>query len=117
MPVSDEYLAYVLDRLACVGGVRARKMFGGAGIYRDDVFFALVAQDVLYLKVDDTNRSDYEEAGSSPFRPYRDKPHVMSYYEVPIDVLEDDLLLREWALKALAAARAATADRSTRSRR
>jgi DNA transformation protein and related proteins len=102
--VSDEYLAYVLDQLDALGEVRARRMFGGAGIYCGRAMFGLVADDVLYLKVDDSNRADFEEAGAEPFRPFPDKSEVMPYYEVPADVLEDRDQLAQWALKALGVA-------------
>jgi DNA transformation protein len=101
MSVSDEYLTYVIDQLECIGPVRARRMFGGAGLYFDGLFFALVADDVLYFKVDDSNRPDYESADMGPFRPFPDKPNVMQYYEVPIEVLENRDTLRDWAQKAV----------------
>ena len=101
MPVSDGYLAWVLDQFSGWGGVSARKMFGGAGLYRDGRMFGLVADDVLYLKVDASNRADFERAGSVPFRPYPDRPTVMSYFEVPPDVLEDPPTLVTWAERSL----------------
>lgn len=104
MPVSNEYITYVIDQLECLGPIRSRRMFGGAGLYFDSLFFALVADDVLYFKVDDSNRPDYEEASMEAFRPFPDKPTVMGYYQVPIDVLENRDLLRDWAAKALSAA-------------
>ena len=102
MSVSEEFLAYILDQLSSWGGVTARKMFGGAGLYRDGKMFGLVADDVAYLKVDDSNRGDFEAVGSSPFRPYPDKPTSMSYFEVPPDVLERPEELIEWAQRSLA---------------
>jgi DNA transformation protein len=39
----------VLEQMADFGFVTARRMFGGAGIYRDGMMFALIADDVLYL--------------------------------------------------------------------
>jgi DNA transformation protein len=101
MAISNEYVSYVLEQLEGAGAVRARRMFGGVGLYLDALFFALIADDVLYFKVDDSNRSDYEEAGMGPFRPFADKPTVMQYYEVPPEVLENRESLREWAGKAL----------------
>lgn len=101
MPVSDEYLSYVIDQLECIGPVQYKRMFGGAGLSFDGLFFALVADDVLYFKVDDSNRPDYEAAGMGPFRPFPDKPNVMQYYEVPIEVLESRDALWDWAQKAL----------------
>ncbi len=102
MPISDEFLEFVLDLLSPWGGVTARKMFGGAGLYRDGKMFGLIADDVVYLKVDDTNRPDFEEAGCGPFKPYPDKPTSMSYYEVPPDVLEEPDALVEWSRRSLA---------------
>jgi DNA transformation protein len=103
MAVSEEYLDYVIEQLGDVGPVRARRMFGGAGVYGGDVMFAIVADDVLYLKVDESNRGEYEEAGMGPFVPFPEKanPMTMSYYEVPASVLESRKELGEWAAKAL----------------
>jgi DNA transformation protein len=105
MPISDEFVDYVIDQLAGWGDVSARKMFGGAGLYCDGVMFGLIADDVAYLKVNDSNRDDFLQAGSSPFQPYPDKAATMSYYEIPVDVLENPDLLRRWAERSLSVAR------------
>lgn len=102
MAVSDDYLEYLLDQLSTWGGVTSRKMFGGAGLYRDGKMFALIADDVAYLKVDDSNRDKYLAAGSAPFQPYPDKPNTMPYYEIPPDVLESPNDLISWAKASLA---------------
>ena len=102
MAVSDEFLEYVLDQFRQWGGVTVRRMFGGAGLYRDERMFGLVADDVAYLKVDDSNREKFIEAGSEPFRPWQDKPTIMSYYEIPPDVIEDPDRLVEWSKRSLA---------------
>jgi DNA transformation protein len=104
--VSDEFVDYVIDQLAGWGEVSARRMFGGAGLYCDGVMFGLIAEDVAYLKVDDSNREDFVKAGSSAFNPYpeKTKTYVMSYYEIPADVLEDAEELGKWAELALAVA-------------
>jgi DNA transformation protein len=105
--VSDEFISYVQDQLSDFGEVTSRRMFGGVGLYHEGLMFALIANDIIYFKVEDANRSDYESAGSGPFRPYPDKQTVMSYYEVPIDVSEDRDELASWAEKAFGAARRA----------
>lgn len=105
MPVSQEYLDYVIDQLIGLGSVKSKRMFGGAGLYLDGVFFGLVADDALYFKVGDTNKSDYVAVGSGPFKPFGNDSYQMSYYEVPGDVLEDPDLAKEWAGKALQVAR------------
>jgi len=107
MPVSPGFLTFVEDQLGRIVDLRSRRMFGGVGLYAGDLFFGLLADDVLYLKVDDTNRSDYEERGLGPFRPFGDDTRPMQYYEVPGDLLEDDDALRPWVEKALEVARRA----------
>lgn len=104
MPVNNDYLNYVLDQLKYAGSVTPKKMFGGVGIYLQGVFFALIADDALYFKVDDSNRRDYEAEGMGPFKPFGEKSYSMQYYEVPIDALEDKEELKVWANKALAVA-------------
>ena len=79
-------------------------MFGGVGIYADQLFFALIADDTLYFKVDDSNRPDFERLGMRPFQPYGEAGEVTQYYEVPADLLEDLEALRPWAEKAIAVA-------------
>ena len=66
MPVSTSYRSFVLEQLERISPVTAKSMFGGVGLYRAGVFFGILAGDVLYLKVDDTNRPDYERAGAKP---------------------------------------------------
>jgi DNA transformation protein len=104
MPVSR---SFVLDQLEGLGGVHARAMFGGVGLYADDLFFGLIDDDTLYLKVDDSNRGEYVAAGMSAFKPYPDRPETMSYYQVPVEVLEDAGLLVAWARRACVVAAAA----------
>ncbi|MEZ6139221.1 MAG: TfoX/Sxy family protein [Zavarzinella sp.] len=102
MALSEEFLQYVLDQYATWGGVTARKMFGGAGLYRDGKMFGLVADDLVYLKVDDSNRDEYLEAGSHAFQPYPDKPMTMSYYLLPPEVLQNPTILMDWSHRSLA---------------
>lgn len=101
MAVSDEYLDYVLGQLAHTGPATSRRMFGGVGIYLYGYFFAIISNDVLYLKVDESNRSDYIKKDMEPFRPSGKQGYAMQYYEVPIEVLEDGDRLSEWAMKAV----------------
>ena len=108
MPNKDGYRDWVLEQLAGAGRITARRMFGGTGLYRDDVFFAIIASDVLYFKVGDANRADYEARGMQQFRPFDDKPYLsMSYYEVPADVLEDPDECVHWVHRSVSVALAA----------
>jgi DNA transformation protein len=113
MPVSDGYLTYLLDQLrSVVPGIRVRRMFGAVGLYATDLFFAVVDDDVLYLKVDDTTRGEYEARGMPPFRPF--ELHAsMNYSQLPEEILEDREALQLWTDRALDVARAAKRTRAT----
>jgi DNA transformation protein len=106
MAVSPEYLDYLRDQLEGFGPFDTRRMFGGAGLFRGGLMFALVAGDTLYLKVDDRNRPDFEAAGMEPFG-YERKGKaaaLKSYYEAPPDLLEDADAFTAWARRAFDAA-------------
>ena len=101
----DDYLEYVLGQLEGLGELRWRKMFGGIGLYADDLFFALIAGGVLYFKVDDSNRAEFEARGCGPFRPRGEDGGAMNYHEVPEDVLERPREAVRWARRSLEIAR------------
>ncbi len=105
MPVSAEFREFALEQMGRVEPVTARPMFGGVGIYSGGLFFALIDDDTVYLKVDDTNRADFEAAGMGPFRPFGEEKASMSYYELPAELLEEPDRLRPWMHRALEVAR------------
>jgi len=106
MGVNPSFRTFVLEQLArATTNVRDRAMFGGVGIYSGELFFALIAEDTVYFKVDDTNRPDFEARGMGPFRPAGPDGEVMQYYAVPEELLEDPEALRLWVDRALAVAR------------
>ena len=107
MGVSDEFVDYVVEQLSGWGEVSIRRMFGGAGLYREGTMFGVIADDVAYLKVDDSNREDFVRAGSAPFEPYPDKikTTIRTYYEIPGDVLENAAELARWAQRSWLVAR------------
>ena len=89
----------LVDKLATLEDVSSRKMFGGYGIFESGSMFALVTSDgIAHLKVNDTNRARFEEAGSERFG-------RMPYYEIPSSVLKNTRSLRNWARESLAAAK------------
>jgi DNA transformation protein len=100
MAVSESYRGFVVEQLGRVAPVSAKLMFGGVGIYSQGCFFALVAEDRLYFKVDDATRPDFERAGMEPFRPFGEDS-AMGYYEVPVNVMEDPEQLALWMRKAI----------------
>ena len=107
MPVSDDFLAFVLEQLGQVKPVTSRRMFGGIGFYADDLFFALADDDTLYFKVDDVTRGDYEAEGMTPFQPFGPDSPAMAYWELPAGLLDSPEDLAPWMTKALEVARRA----------
>lgn len=113
MTAARDFVDRVLGLLLPLGPVRARRMFGGWGVYHEDVMFALIAADRLYLKVDGETDARFAAAGSAPFSyARRDGPRVvMSYREVPAGALAGSGALLPWAELGLQAARRARAMR------
>ncbi|WP_445503983.1 TfoX/Sxy family protein [Microvirga sp. G4-2] len=88
------------------GPVDIRRMFGGQGIYRDGVMFALADEGELYLKVDDESVGHFRDLGSRPFS-YQTKDGrttIMSYWLMPESALDDPDEAAELARMALRAA-------------
>lgn len=103
--MSGGLVDHALELLAPLGAVRAKRMFGGHGLYVDELFVAIIAFDRLYLKVDDETRPRFEAAGCQPFV-YEGKgsPVTMSYWTVPAEAMESPALMQPWARLAVAAA-------------
>jgi len=114
MSVSPSYKTFVLEQLQVAGAVTAKAMFGGVGLYCRGLFFALIDDDTLYLKVDDTTRPEFERVGSQPFRPYGNDSQVMQYYELPAEILEDRAALGPWVERAIEVARRKAAGKRRR---
>ncbi len=104
--MNDSFLEYVKDQFEIVGPITIRRMFGGAGIFLDGVMFGLIADDLIYLKVGESNKQDFIDAGMGPFTyEGKNKPIQMSYYQLPEGALDDPDELREWAQKAIRVSR------------
>jgi DNA transformation protein len=98
-------LEHFKELLAPRGAIRSRPMFGGHGIYCDDLFIAIVVDEQLYLKVDGLTQAVFARAGSSAFvYQGKGKPVTMSYWLVPDEALESARAMRPWADMAIAAA-------------
>ena len=93
--------------LTPLGAFRSRPMFGGHGLYLDDLFFGLIAYDKFFLKTDEENRGDFVNAKAKPFsfESARKGLVVTSYWQCPDAVMKDGRKLRQWIGKALDAAR------------
>ena len=105
MSVSDSYRTFVLEQIARVAPrIRGKSMFGGVGIYSGDHFFALIDNDTLFFKVDDTNRPDFIAARMKPWSPFEDGKEATGYYELPAELLEDPDAMKPWVENAIAVA-------------
>lgn len=107
--VTDDFRDFALEQLrrATPATITHRAMFGGVGVYADGLFFALMDDDVVYFKVDETNRPDFERHGMRPFLPYGDPDRPMRYWQLPGEVLEEPAELARWVERAVEVARRA----------
>ena len=103
--MSPALVDHCLELLAPLGAVRAKRMFGGHGLYIDELFIAIIAFERLYLKVDAQTQSAFESAGCEVFTyDGKGKPITMSYWTVPAEAMESPHLMEPWARQAIAAA-------------
>ena len=98
-PKSNGFKDFVLDQLADLRGITARAMFGGYGLYHGARFFGIIHKGRLYFKVTTATAPRYKKHGMRPFRP-NDKQALKSFYEVPLNVLEDTERLIAWAVES-----------------
>lgn len=109
-PTQQPFTLHCLELLAALGSPRARAMFGGVGLYVDELFIALIADERLYLKAGEAQRPAFEAAGCTPFRyTTRDGREMsMGYWSAPESALESPQAMRPWATLARQAALAKT---------
>lgn len=105
MPTRNEFVDYVVELMSGWAAVSARKMFGGYGLYRDGLMFALIVEDELFFKTDANNVAQFERAGSSPFV-YQSRARTvqMSYWSAPAASLDSPAEMGEWCLSAYGSA-------------
>ena len=98
MAKRNEFVNYLLEMMEPFEGVSSKAMFGGYGIYKDGVMFGLIAEDTLYLKVDDFNRFEFERLDLGPFIYTKGKkPMAMSYHRAPEEALDNSDEMVRWA--------------------
>lgn len=99
------FIDYILDILSRFGNIKLRRMFGGYGIYKDKIIFAIIINNELYFKADSILAEKYKLLGSCPFSYKRkEKTIALSYWLVPPEVLEDSDRLKGWFNSSLSAA-------------
>ena len=80
--------------------VRSRKMFGGIGLFSDDVMFAIIYDAVKYLKSSPEIVKDYTE-DSVQFEPPFRRGKGLSYWSIQEEILLDGERLAQWAKRSL----------------
>lgn len=100
----NEFVDHLCEQLAPMGSLRSRAMFGGWSLYCDELIFAIVVDEVLYLKADaeTTPRFDAEGCGPFEYQGKDGKTQSMNYYRLPDEALEDRHALLQWCRSALA---------------
>ena len=96
----ESFKDFVLDQLLELDGIEARRMFGGYGLYRDETFFGIVHKGKLYFKINDSSAAEYRRRKLKPFRPNA-RQTLKSYFQVPVDIVEDADGLCRWAFQAI----------------
>ena len=103
--MSQALVDHCLELLAPHGVARAKRMFGGHGLYIDDLFVAIIGFERLHLKVDAQTQPAFSAAGCAPFvYEGKGKPITMSYWTVPAEAMESPALMQPWARQAIEAA-------------
>lgn len=110
---TPEIVAWCRELLAPLGAVRGKRMFGGHGLYVDEVFIAIIVGEDLYLKTDDANRPAFEAAGCRPFefQTAEGKKVALSYWSAPAEAMDSPVQMLPWARQALASALRARASK------
>jgi len=99
MPIEPpDIVHHACELFAPMGSIRVHRMFGGWGFYLDELFFALIARDTLYLKADATSAPQFEAAGGTPFTYERDgKLCTLGYWTPPDSALDSPAAMAPWA--------------------
>lgn len=98
------FLQSALEQLRDVEGLHSKRLFSGHGLYSDETFFGIVNDDRLFFWVSEQTRKKYEALDMSPFHPSEDF-ESKKYYEVPVEVVENQRELTAWAKEAVTARR------------
>lgn len=119
MPASASFIDFTKELFSPFGEIKVRKMFGGAGVYCDGLFFALIGDDDLWLKVDDETRAVFEAEALEPFTfVMKDgSSATMSYYALPEDAFDDHDVLEHWIRLGLQAAERAAAKKKPKKKK
>lgn len=105
MTASPDFKTFLAELFAPIGPVQFRNMFGGTSVYHQGLTVAIVAEDTLYLKADETTTADFDTEGCGPFvystDPYKEMP---GYRAAPERIFDEPDEFTAWARRAFAVA-------------
>tara|TARA_S200000501_G_C20487687_1_gene596806 strand:- start:182 stop:529 length:348 start_codon:yes stop_codon:yes gene_type:complete len=102
---NKQTLDHVLDLLYEEEGISYKKMFGGFGLFKNDIPVALILNSGIYMKVNNSNRDDYVNMGSMPFSYVRNGKEIkLSNWLLPGEIMETEQLFIDWFNKSYQAA-------------
>ncbi len=117
MVASDGFRELLVELLSPLGRISTRRMFGKTGVFCDGLMFGLVSDDVLYLRVDDLNRTAFAEATAYP--PLNDEKQGkvinLAFWRAPERLLDKPDELLELCREALGTAARVASKRSSSS--
>lgn len=102
----DSDIAFALELLDEIEGIAVKRMFGGAGLYREGVMFALLAYGAIWLRADPAFAADLEALGSEGRFATKtgDRTAHLPYWRLPDGALDDPQQAAALARRASAAA-------------
>ena len=114
MVASAGFAEFLSELLAPLGPVTMRRMFGKTGVFCDGLMLGMVADNSLYFRVDDGNRTAFAEAASFPPLNYRKKGETidLSFWRAPERLFDEPDEFLGWARAALNAARRVAVQRT-----
>ncbi len=116
--MASDFIDYLTEVLAPLGSVRSKRMFGGVGIYIDNLFCAIIADDSLYFKGDDENEAEFIAGKCPPFTYEKEGvEYSMRYYRAPDEAMDDAEEMLRWARLGLAAALRKSANPKAKSKK
>jgi DNA transformation protein len=116
MAVSPGFKAFLDEQFAPLPGVTIKRMFGGLGVFRDGIMFAMSVEDTLYLRCEGERVAEFEAAGCAPvvFRSHTGRDMPMPYWRAPERLFDEPDAFRDWAERAFADAWRAKSAKPTR---
>jgi DNA transformation protein len=101
MQRDETFTEFILEQLDGLGDFESKRMFGGTAVLRNGAAFGKIRHDKFWLKVDDSNREDFERKGMKQYTYGKDHSRKLSFYETPVGVIENRDKLTELAKKSI----------------